>query len=233
MAAESKVTGWGLAVHDLEVLWLATEEQAARVPDHWLSEMHDLQSLRQVLRGAGLWATGPHDLLGVARLAHKEVLLCRVFAWLLQVDGSHGIGDAFLRRLLNDWMPAEGEPKFGDLTMTSVVTEEAHDRTRADVIVRGPNWTVVIEAKVGAGEQNQQGRRLEEGWQKEAPEFIFLTRGGTRRMQSGSEAWHPYSWRQVTKHLGEALATSGDTTLDHRGRPAACEFLRTLEAYYS
>ena len=155
MAAESKVKAWGRQFHDLEGLWLATEARAVRVPDHWLSEMRDLQLLRQVLRGAGLWATGPHDLLGVARLAHKEVLLCRIFAWLLQVDGSHGIGESLLRRLLNDWMPAGGETMFGDLTMTSVVTEEAHDRTRADVIVRGPNWTVIIEAKVGAGEQGR------------------------------------------------------------------------------
>ena len=154
-------------------------------------------------------------------------------AWLLQVDGSHGVGENFLRRLLNDWLQSAEQTKFGDLKTTSVVTEEARDGTRADVIVRGPNWTVVIEAKIGAGEQDQQGRRLEEGWQHEEPLFIFLTRGGTRQMRTGSEVWLPYSWAQVMSHLRYALAASGDPTIDHRGRPAAREFLRTLEAYYS
>lgn len=68
-------------------------------------------------------------------------------------------------------------------------------RSRADVVVRGPFWSIVLEVKVDAGEGDGQCQRLFDDWSEDPdPRFVFLTRTG----------YHPYrrSLRKPAKRGG-------------------------------
>jgi hypothetical protein len=158
----------------------------------------------------------------------REVYLCAALAWLISPQGWHGLGAALLSRLLHE----VGAGLLDDETLASahVVTEEwSEDQTtRADIIIRVPpaRLTVVIEAKVWAGEQGRQAQRLTELWADESPVLVFLTRTGTKPTTAGPylDQWQCLTWHKVAGLLRDAVA-------DAIPQPGVLELLETLEYY--
>lgn len=229
MVADERPDAWQSDVASLRDVWHVVEARRHATPPGWETSLNRLQQLEQALRARGAWARGPHDLMGILWLAGDEVRLCRVLAWLLDPEGSHGLGASFISSLLHDW-DAEFAGRDLDPQDVRVVSEDRRAGTRADLVLYGRGWTVVVEAKVSAPEQPDQGRRLEANWSEDEPTFVFLTKSGNRLpATSRADVWVPYSWAMIGRRLREALlgAKAG------RGRPAAAEFSRTLEAYYT
>lgn len=86
--------------------------------------------------------------------------------------------------------------------------------TRADIVLFGtrPGRCIVIEAKVDAAEQPQQGGRLEEHWPS-ADAYVFLTPDGARlplTRRAGAH-WRPLSWRWVADTADAALTSIGES----------------------
>ena len=152
---------------------------------------------------------------------HSEVLLCRGLAWLLTPDGWHGLGTRFLTGMLSALgIPSEGAEK------AVVAVEETRGATRADVVVRLPEATLLIEAKVFAGEQQMQCDRLAAEWEHETPTLVFLTRRGTEPTSAvdSAGAWHTITWRQIATIARAARAPEEPS-------PGALDFIETLEQY--
>ena len=121
----------------------------------WPTAFHAMESEQRDLRAAGLWRTGGRTLLRALGVHHSEVLMCRGLAWLLTPDGWHGLGIRVLCGLLARLdLPDDGAER------AVVVTEEVRGDTRADIVVRFSTTTLLIEAKIFAGEQEQQAYRL-------------------------------------------------------------------------
>ena len=93
--------------------------------------------------------------------------------------------------------------------------------------MRSQNWTILIEAKIFAGEQPAQGQRLETLWKDEQPLLLFLTRTG-RKMKTGSPHWLTHTWRDVAKCLRRSLDAAEKERFS-----TAREYLKTLEAHLS
>lgn len=214
--------------------WIELQSESAErdLIAHWSEDVEDLAALEDALRSQGRWISGPADLMSVLEIERDEVKHCRVLAWLLDPNGAHALGDRFLRRFLRD-LSDRGALGLvhDDLGGVSVSKEESRELpetgqfTRADVVVRSSSWTVVVEAKVLAGEQPQQGARLELLWRDENPVFVFLTKTG-KIIRSGSSRWITYTWRDVARGLR--------TTLDDdavEGSLAVRSYLETLEAH--
>lgn len=217
---------------DLDRAWVALEvrcaAQDAVVVEEWLDEIAILTRLEEQLRSQGTWISGPRDLMGVLEIAFDEVRHCRVLRWLLDPSGGHGMGDGFLRGFASDIskrasVDLDISPSFKGV---SVVVEEARGATRADIVVRTDAWALLVEAKIFAGEQPNQGTRLETLWSAEEPLLVFLTRSG-RPMKTGSERWMTYTWRDVARCLRRSL----DAT-DSNSFSTVREYLKTLEAYF-
>lgn len=198
--------------------------------DRWTQKVADMATLEQELRHRGRWISGPRDLMGVLEVEFDEVKHCRALAWLLNPNGGHGMEDRFLREFIADISLKTGSPfEHSEQSLGSalVVTEEPKGATRADIIVRSPNWTILIEAKIFAGEQPAQGQRLETLWEDEQPLLLFLTRTG-RKMKTGSDQWLTYTWRDAARCLRRSLdAAEADKFSTAR------EYLKTLEAHLS
>lgn len=105
-----------------------------------------------------------YDVFRVLRLQRKEVDLHSAFiADLLDPRGSHGMGTAFLESFM-DMMDGYLDLEFGDLTRVTVTKEYAigpisrngRKGGRIDILLSDGDKAVVIENKIGAGDQKYQ-----------------------------------------------------------------------------
>jgi hypothetical protein len=159
---------------------------------------------QDALVNEGRWRNGQHTLLQAIGLQYDEVKLCAGLAWLLRPDSWHGLGTRFLDAVLAelDFDASQRSPVH--LARATVAVEERRDNTRADVVIRVPNTgVVVIEAKVRAGEQDDQADRLYQLWSDESPRYVFLTRhGGRPSTATASEgSWTVLTWTRLHELL--------------------------------
>lgn len=190
--------------------------------------LQKLVQLESHLVSEGRWAAGPATLFAVLGLQHQELANCRVLAWLLDPLAPHGLGATALRSLLRHLDHVAEEPPFSNvdgLERTAIVLEEARGRTRADVVLYGPSWTIVIEAKMGATEQPEQGRRLADAWPDAI--YVFLTKRGKPMVTTGGSTWIPLTWTTVFSLVGAALrhANPPSTPAAETARAAVRDYL--------
>ncbi|TFV52856.1 PD-(D/E)XK nuclease family protein [Blastococcus sp. TF02A_35] len=155
-----------------------------------------MRDAQQALLVSGRWRGGPRTLLAALDLQYRELAVTAGLAWLLRPDGHHGLGPSVLDGLL-DHLELDGS---GADPGVRVVLEEQREETRADLVIYGHSWTIVVEAKTFAVEQERQLDRLYEHWRDEpAPSFVFLTRG--RRLPitavESRGHWRALTWEQV------------------------------------
>lgn len=168
-----------------------------------------METLEAQLVDEGRWSAGPATLFAALGLVNREVANCRVLGWILDPLAPHGLGTEVLRSLLGLLSARTAESRLqtiGDLARATVVTEEARGSTRADLVVYGAGWSVVIEAKLGAGEQSQQGERLAAEWPDS--EYIFLTRSGQPMRTAGDAEWITLSWTELLTLVRDTLAAA-------------------------
>ncbi|KAA1419215.1 hypothetical protein F0U44_12250 [Nocardioides humilatus] len=168
------------------------------------------------------WRSGKKTLLGALGLHHNEVAMCRGLAWLLTPNGWHGLGAAVLDELLTALDLARDDSRTA-----RVVLEESREDTRADIVVRFGATTLLIEAKIWAGEGAQQCDRLARLWDSETPTLVFLTRSGDqpRTAIASGGRWRPLRWTDIADMIESAI--EGIVGVD----VGVQEYLRTLRLY--
>lgn len=112
----------------------------------------------------------------VAGLGTDEVRGCSVLAWLLDRYGSHGQGDAFLRCFLDCVSKGTADGDYPQMPTAADIgngyrtrVESRYDAlscdqpesqsSRVDIEIDGPGMLLFIEAKIYAGETNNQLER--------------------------------------------------------------------------
>ncbi|SEO59933.1 PD-(D/E)XK nuclease family protein [Trujillonella endophytica] len=203
----------------------AEQAQGANAVKQWRGRVAHLQATQRDLVQTGRWRGGPRTLLAALDQQYRELALTAGLAWLLRSDGHHGLGPAVLDGLL-DYLAIDGS---GTEAGVRVVLEEQRDETRADLIVYGIDWTIVVEAKTFAMEQDRQLDRLYRHWGNEpAPCFVFLTRGQrlpTTAVDSHGQ-WRALTWEQVADIARTAVSTRTGAA------PGVHDYIATLEAYH-
>ncbi len=215
---------------DLLTRWKAlTERDSAGFSD---AEVDRLRAAEWSLRQSGRWVAGPTTLLEVLRLDGDEVRNCRVVRWLLDPLAPHGYGADALGAVLarvRERASAEGAgpPDFPFPERASLLVEEARGDARADIVVNGPGWQVVVEAKIFAGEGDRQGAGLAELWP--GATYVFLTRDGKAMLSGGEEPWIPLSWADLLSAVRTVVAESSDEDFGsetiRRARAAVHDYL--------
>lgn len=191
----------------------------------WEAAIAALTKEEEALTASGRWRGGPRTLIAALHLHLREVPLTAGLAWLLRPDGHHGLGALALDGLLEHvGMPACRAPN-----RVRVATEDHREDTRADLVVYGPDFTIVVEAKVFASEQPRQLERLESLWEHDpGADFVFLTRGERppTTARAGGTPWHALTWAQVAGIIQRASDLSGEAA------PGVQEYRVTLEEYH-
>jgi hypothetical protein len=203
------------------VLASSADDQA--VLADWEQSVDSMRREAAALRDQGRWRGGHRTLMHALGLQHREVYLTAGLAWLLDPDGWHGLGSKVLSGLLMQLglLPAIDYP-------VSVAVEEARSggETRADLVVRMPGLTLLIEAKVYADEQPGQCERLAEAWADENPTLVFLTLDGRLPYTAVTSAglWHQLAWPQVAAVIADAARASDCA-------PGVLDLLATIELF--
>ena len=98
-----------------------------------------------------------------------------MLAWLLNPTGRHGLGNALAKRLVEYCTDSSQQ-------VSPIVRRAAYSCWRngreADVVVSGENFTLVIENKIDADEQEDQIKDLYDNWHDAGSLFLFLTPDG-------------------------------------------------------
>lgn len=202
-------------------------------PADWAQEFDVAARAHDALVDAGQWLAGPRTLLGVLGLRHLETPHSKVLAWLLDPGSRHGLGTRLLERLVARVRP---DLTPADLRRARVNVEEPCQTDdacfgRADVVVRGNGWTIVIENKIWAGQHGSQLDVYFDAYTatEAQPTFVFLTPYGAAPRSQRPEvraAFTPLSWaRDIVGMLDDVLASSVHTAPT---TAAASDYLEAL-----
>lgn len=201
-----------------------------------------MQAEARDIRARGLWSSGPADLLTILGRHRNEIFHSRLLGWLMQPTGRHGLGDRFLRALLEDVWPGEhlhdGTPVEIELERTqsgmNADATELHE-ARADLVVGLDSVVIVIENKLDAGEQPHQCERLYWAWAADPIEvrWLYLTPTGrspaTATSPEALAAWRTASYAQIRRVLAAVLDETSNAP-PGAGRSSALQYLMTLSA---
>jgi hypothetical protein len=119
-----------------------------------------LNGVTEIIKGyeAEWQKTGEkYNLFKVARIAYKEVIMCRVLADLLDPKGAHGRGSLYLKLFWETITPKlPGRPEL-DFAHTKATTESVTDKSRRiDIALENGKVFAPIEVKIQAGDQPDQ-----------------------------------------------------------------------------
>lgn len=192
----------------------------------------------EALGRAGLWTSGPQDMLRVIHRHRDEIIHSRLIAWLLTPTNRHALGRAFLKGFADHFWPEEQLFRSGPVVVETEVPGSGLDESgrlreaRADIVIRGETITVVIENKVGAGEQPAQCERLYWAWANEPGEtrWVFLSPTGrpptTAPLEPARSAWLTIGYGDLRRIF--QLAVDRAASVSSTGRATATQYLATL-----
>lgn len=174
------------------------------------------------------WTHGPSTLMAVLGLQRAEVANCRAIRWLLDPLSPHGLGAEMVRALgvaLDIDLP--------DPARARIKAEVSRGDSRADVVVTGLSWTLVIEAKVDAAEGRIQAARIEQHW-PEARSLVFLTRSGRQLPGTANDParWASISWLWFADTAERLLGgTTARTVAGEHARHALAEWISATRSH--
>lgn len=217
--------------------WSQQEQIISEIKEEWCSldvtstwevRYQAIRDEQHELRKEGRWVGGPRDLLGVLQKSHHEMSHSAIVAWLLDPRMRHGLGDRFLSRLLTRCFP-----KFdaGDLSEAKTQTEVARGQGRADIVVWGERFTLIIENKVDAPEGDGQCEYYFRVFSdEENPLFVFLTpeaRSPDLKSAEALKAYRVLSYADIVRDL-EACLQSSRHGKSGEARGVAERYVQTL-----
>lgn len=214
--------------------WLAITQ----LPPPDFERFEQVKGEADSLVDAGLWTSGPADMLSVLGRQRDELMHSRLIGWLLVPTNRHGLGRTFLTGFLDHVWPGEGLLRSGPVFVETEAVGSALDdvgrqrEARADIVLRGDGLTVLIENKLDAGEQPEQCERLYWAWAAEPGEtrWVFLTPTGrapvTATSDAAKTAWRAMSYEELRGIIATAIenAAASPTT----GRATAMQYLASL-----
>lgn len=157
--------------------------------------------------------TGKFNLFDVLKITRAEMRHSNMLGWLLNPNENHGLGDTFLRGILQRLVENDSDGRYDvfnvllmDLYSFSVMREWKN----IDILLTSSDekTVIAIENKVGSHEHNNQLNRYREILEQEYPEYsrlcVFLTPDG--ETPSDVENWDILSYNDVVEVLEEVNA---------------------------
>lgn len=153
------------------------------------------------------------NLLSVFGISRRESPHSRFLGWLLDPEGSHGLGTAILIPFLALAQTTRGYEFEIELREVTIELERSTDKGVPDITITGSNFMCVVENKILAAEGQDQTRRYADATEQEARErqipadhvlLIFLSPEGREPRDS---RFSPVSYGQVLRLL-EATSTA-------------------------
>ena len=161
------------------------------------------------------------NIFSILRISSSEIRHSNFLSWLLNPNGSHKLGDVFLKRFLREVFSSE---KFScldqvdveglDLSKVEILREWKH----IDILIKLENTVVCIENKVLSNEHSDQLRRYKEIIENQFPNhnktFVYLNPNGYSS-ENESDIYEPISYEFIVESLERISSVYGDS-LNHK-----------------
>ena len=125
------------------------------------------------------------NIFDVCSLGRDEIRNCRVLAWLLDENGSHGLGNAFLRGLLKQIGAKAVSPAAlaSGYAVRAEYCPNGDNSNRVDIVCDGRDFLLYIEVKIDSLEHGEQTARyhckLDNCAGRRECAVLFISRGQT------------------------------------------------------
>lgn len=178
-------------------------------------EMEELQQLLkdvyEATKGIKQEKAEAFDVIGTC-IGTQETIHSKFLAELLNPDGSHGLGSAFLEAFYEQIELNELTPKN-----SSIKTEFTCPEGKMDIVISNENDTVVIENKIYALDQSDQLKRYSEWLNKQEKankKLIYLTLDGHEASNAKGIDYQQISYRNdILQWLDKCIAEIFKNTL--------------------
>lgn len=151
---------------------------------------------------------GNFNLFELAFRRPKETACTRILAWFLDAKAEHGQENIFFKCFLEliqnkYWTQGHGPVIPDDY---SVETEVSAKDGRMDIVIRGTDFLVIVEAKIYSGEHGGQLKRYKQYAAESGVEnvaLVFLTVGGEESRDVPETL--PLTWKEVGMKFQQVL----------------------------
>jgi len=145
-------------IDKIEFLVYKKNMSMEKIPENTISQLlKDVEEVRKRFEAKWQKTGEKYNIFNVAGIAHKEVIMCRFLADLLNPQGKHCQGSRYLRlfwKTISSKLPEKLEL---NIEKTKVTAEDGTDENRRiDITLEDDNIFVPIEVKIGAGDQPKQ-----------------------------------------------------------------------------
>lgn len=150
------------------------------------------------------------SILGIERM---EIRHSNFLAWLLDPEGTHGLGSLFLKRFLRDISLLDSPDSINEIGIhdaNSRRVEVRREWRNIDILLIADDLAICIENKVDSSDSQKQLARYREIINKNFPlhrkAFVYLTPDGRDPGDENEQTnYINYSYKQITGHLQRIL----------------------------
>lgn len=156
--------------------------------------------------------TGKVNLFDVLKVSKKEIYHSNMLAWLLDPNENHGLGEAFLKGILQKLVENDEEGRYDvfDILLSDLHSFSVYrEWKRIDILLVSTEEKMLfaIENKVGSHEHDNQLDRYRDTLEKDYPEYkrfyLFLTPSGEE--PSDSVNWEVLTYTDVIDVLERSV----------------------------
>lgn len=157
------------------------------------------------------------NIFEILRISKNEIRHSNFLSWLLDPNGSHKLGNIFLKRFLREVFSSS---KFNDIDQIDVEglnlsdIEIRREWKNIDILIHLENVIVCVENKVLSSEHSNQLSRYKSIIETEFPQhkqtFVYLNPEGISSIEE-SENYHPISYEFVIDSLTRIISIYGES----------------------
>lgn len=157
------------------------------------------------------------NIFQILKISKNEIRHSNFLSWLLDPEGSHKLGDIFLKRFLREVFSSE---KFYDIDQVDVEgmdlskVEVLREWKNIDVLIILSDVVVCIENKVYSKEHSNQLKRYKEIVENQFPKlkktYVYLNPDGDSS-ESETEQFQPISYDFIVESLERIVSVFGES----------------------
>ena len=152
------------------------------------------------------------NIFQILNISKNEIRHSNFLSWLLEPNGSHKIGDVFLKRFLREVFSSD---KFTDIDQIDVEgmdlskVEVLREWKNIDVLIKLNNVVVCVENKVLSKEHSNQLKRYKDTVNQEFPKhiktFVYLTPEG-EDSENEADTYQSISYEFIVETLDRIIS---------------------------
>jgi hypothetical protein len=171
------------------------------------------------------------NIFEILQLQHYEIRHSNFLAWLLDPNGNHGLGDAFLKHFLLDVLKDERSvnKKVSDINkLKNQKCKVYRELENIDLVIAFDDLVIAIENKIKSKEHSNQLEKyikvIEERFVGKDPVFVFLTPSATAA--SLPDRYISYGYDSIVQYLSSILAI--DQSLSPKVRMIINDYIESM-----